>query len=129
MLLAHNLSEGVAEPDWRAIAEQAVHANPPCAAWITDLCKYVEMGPQNGEILYEIDNALKTFTNVEVTGQTLVLGSDFWKKINTLKFGKGKLDVVYPYVVASFIKANYAGDSVVDGMCKTRYQPVGASLR
>ena len=77
--------------------------------------------------MHEVDNALKTFTNVEVTGQTLMLGSDFWKKINSLKWGKH--DEAYPCVVASFIKANYAGDSVVDGMCKTRYQPVGASLR
>ena len=129
MLLAHSLSDGVANPDWKAIAEQAAQANPPCSSWISDLCKFVEMSPQNGEILYDIDNALKTFTNVEVTGQTLVLGSDFWKKINALKFGKGKVDAAYPYVVASFIKANYAGDSIVDGMCKTRYQPVGASLR
>ena len=127
MLLAHSLSDGVAKPDWKAIAEQAAMANPPCSSWISDLCRFVEVGPQNGEILYEIDNALKTFTNVEATGQTLMIGSEFWKKINSIKWGKHNES--YPYVVASFIKANYAGDSAVDGMCKTSYQPVGASLR
>ena len=127
MLLAHSLSDGVENPDWKAIAEQAAQANPPCSSWISDLCKFVEMSPRNGEILYDIDNALKTFTNVEATGQTLMIGSEFWKKINNIKWGK--YDESYPYVVAAFIKANYAGDTAVDGMCKTSYQPVGASLR
>lgn len=32
-------------------------------------------------------------------------------------------------MVASFVKANYAGSAIVDGMCHTRHQPVGASIR
>ena len=64
-----------------SIAAQAAFANPPCSSWIPDLCTFVELSPTNGELLYEIDNALKTFTNVEITGQTISIGSQFWKKV------------------------------------------------
>ncbi|CAK0827156.1 unnamed protein product, partial [Prorocentrum cordatum] len=111
MLLAHSLAEGSSKPDWRDIAEQAGHANPPCKAWIADLCKFVELGPQNGELLREIDEALKTFTNVDVSGQTLMCGSEFWRKLNSIKWGKHQES--YPHVVAALVKANYSGEHVV----------------
>ena len=81
VLLVHSLSSGMAKPDWVSIAAQAAFANPPCSSWIPDLCTFVESSPTNGELLYEIDNALKTFTNVEITGQTISIGSQFWKKV------------------------------------------------
>ncbi|CAK0889669.1 unnamed protein product, partial [Prorocentrum cordatum] len=111
MLLAHSLAEGSSKPDWRDIAEQAGHANPPCKAWIADLCKFVELGPQDGELLREIDEALKTFTNADVSGQTLMCGSEFWRKLNSIKWGKHQES--YPYVVAALVKANYSGEHVV----------------
>ena len=105
--------------DWDAIQTSAKFSNPPCKAWVGELCKFVRNHGGGGEILNDLNMFSRTMTklkNQKAAGSQKTLGSEFWAKLNGLAWGADRR----PWVMNAAIKANLASppNMVVDGFCK-----------
>ena len=65
--------------DWGKICEQAGSSNPLCKPWISELAKFVQKGPSNGELLHVLRDAVRTFGwDPSDDSQVNMLGKEFF---------------------------------------------------
>ena len=100
--------------DWDRIIAQAAHTNPICTNWLQQLSLYVRKGPSSGEILSDLNKSSKVFKASD--HGVKVIGEEFFTKLNTMSWGRFE---TFPLVENAFLKAQLAGDSVTDNVCRT----------
>ena len=100
---------------WDMVEKKAGSTNPFCKPWIPALRAYVEHGPANGELVFELREALKTFAGkdgAENRDSLRLLGSKFMAAVNNV--AKSFKPEFFPYVVNSLVKAQLASNKVED---------------
>ena len=77
----------VGNVDWDAIETSAKFSNPPCKAWVGELCKFVRNHGGGGEILNDFNmfsRAMTKLKNQKAAGSQKMLGSECLAKLNGL---------------------------------------------
>ena len=110
----------VPQPDWDSIQRSAGFSNPPCKAWLGELCKFVREHGGDKKILEDLNSFSRTLGSLKdqkAAGSKKMMGSEFWAKLNSIKFGIGEKR---PWVIMAAVKANLASPphKVLDGYCK-----------
>ena len=110
----------VDQPDWKAIQASAAFSNPPCTAWLNELATFVREHGGGGLVLEDLNyfsRAMVSMKGQKSAGSKKMMGSEFWAKVNTLKWST---KVKKPWLVNAVVKANMASPphKVVDGFCK-----------
>ena len=105
---------------WVDIERAAKFSNPPCKAWVSSLAAYVRDHCGAGELLEDLNlfsRSMQGLKDQTAAGSNKTLGSEFWSKLNNVKWGHGKK---MPWLMNAVIKANLASppNKVVDGFCK-----------
>ena len=108
------------QPDWSGIVKAAAFSNPPCKAWLNELVTFVREHAGAGTVLEDLNlfsRALASLKGQKDAGSKKVLGSEFWVKLNTVKWASTKKK---PWLLNAVVKANLASPpaKVIDGFCK-----------
>ena len=129
MLHVHKMIQdaGDKDPNLDDIKRRAGSTNPPCKSWIEDIIKFVMQSPRSGELLFGIRDAKKCFGGPR-DSITRSIGSEFLRAVNSMYKGWGPGEA-YPIIVHSLVKANMAGDKVVDGVYRSITTSAVTSLR
>ena len=115
-----NAQQAQGDVDWKEIAKNASVSNPPCKEWLNDLAKFVCEHGGAGSLLEDLNmfsRALGSMKDQKAAGSKKAMGSEFWSKLNTVKWEAGQKN---PWVIIATVKANLASppSKVVDGFCK-----------
>ena len=98
-----------AEPAWDSFIVSAKSSLPKCSSYVETLATFVKDQPP--EILAELNQ----FTKMFKAAQSRALGSEFFMKMNGLKWGPRHK---YPYISLAAIQANLSSDKISDGFAK-----------
>ena len=106
--------------DWNEIEKSAPFSNHPCKAWLHELSVFVRENGGAGQLLEDLNmfsRALGSMKGQTAAGSTKMMGSEFWSKLNSMKWPLGEKK---PWLMIALVKANIASppNKVVDGFCK-----------
>ena len=104
--------------DWSQVERVVGDSNPVCKPWIKELATFVRNSPTNGELLYELSDATKTFAVSHDEEHAVVVGKEFFTNLNKLWTAFGAAEK-YPLVINAVLKAHISGGKVSDGIYRT----------
>jgi len=114
--MAQMASASGEEPDWPSIEENIRTGLPACGSYLNLLSKYLVdySGGEDGELIQDLSAFRNAFAKPEEGQPDKILGSEFWAKLVSIRFGDDKA----PLVVTAVVKSMLAAPTCIDGVVK-----------